>query len=307
MSAIESRELQRLRYRKGQTIRSLDFRDQRRIERQLRAWHNRALHNVYGVVKDILQGFSITPFADHVVVGTGLAYDSFGRELLLARERSVPFGDQREPMFLVLRRKEISGCASAMDNSGGCAGVGQSPFADTTELVWFPVRGFSFSNGVPIAKTKVDLAGVINDGFFVPRSARALSRPRIANGITIPRATTWLVSQTRTGLSIFQVQVKIDASSAGFTIVPEYFACLQGRLASLASNGAIQVFCLHFDHIEKASIDGFVFSFFVSVIKVVAGALNFETEVQKFLNQQSAYVSWVGIERNPGDPTLQQS
>src|SRR6516225_2672470 len=52
MTAIpppDARNLQRLRYWQGQMLRSRDFRDQLAIEGQLRCWHNRAMHNAFGV------------------------------------------------------------------------------------------------------------------------------------------------------------------------------------------------------------------------------------------------------------------
>jgi hypothetical protein len=296
-SVVESRELQRLLYRQGQTIRSQDFRDQRRIENQLRAWHNRALHNIYGVAKDVLQGLHVEGNSDHVVVSPGLAYDCFGSELLLLKEQKVLFGRQTEPMLLVLRRRqETFVCTAAADV---CSPFGASLAAANTELVWLPERGFSFRDGVPLALTIVGLTITLNSAFVVP-AARALSRPRIAHGTTIPGATSWKPSSlTLPGISsIVDVQVIIDTSSAGFTTPPEYFATLQGPLTTLDARGAIQSLCIHLDHIEKITIEGFVFRFFALVR--VRATFDPVSQIQKFLNQQKAYVSWVGLERVPG-------
>src|SRR5918912_56411 len=77
-------EIERLRYWQGQKLGSRDFRDQALIEAQLRWWHNRALHNAFGVSR----GLQVTrvPDADAFTalsVARGLAYDCYGRELLL--------------------------------------------------------------------------------------------------------------------------------------------------------------------------------------------------------------------------------
>jgi hypothetical protein len=56
MMIREPLELQRLRYWQGQMLRSRDLRDQVATEAQLRWWHNRALHNVFGVAS----GFEVT-------------------------------------------------------------------------------------------------------------------------------------------------------------------------------------------------------------------------------------------------------
>jgi hypothetical protein len=300
MSTLESRQLERLRYRHGQTLRSQDFRNQLRIERQVHAWHNRALHNVYGVVKQLLDGLRIEQLGDNVLVHSGLAYDCFGLELLLCNERSIPFGEQREPMFLVVRRKDGCGCEQVSISSGTCFGVNQSRLATNNEFVWLPVKGFSFADGVPIARTIVTGNVVSIDPSFVAPAVRPLARPRIGSGVTIPGATTWQVWDLKLfgGQTFFSVQVKIDTSSAGFTTVPEYFATLQGPLSQVNETGS-QVVCLHFDHLDLLRTDSFVFRFLIFVIKLTAG--NIETQVKRYLQQQKAYVSWLGIERNPGD------
>lgn len=81
-------EMQRLRYWQGQKLRSRDFRDQTSFEAQLRWWHNRALHNSFGVS----YGFEVTLSAARVQVSCGVAYDCYGRELILQvpKEISLP-------------------------------------------------------------------------------------------------------------------------------------------------------------------------------------------------------------------------
>lgn len=291
MSSMESRELERLRYRQGQTLRGVDFRDQRRIDGELMAWHNRALHNVYGVVKEMLGAFRVTLVPGGVLVSNGLAYDCFGRDLLLASETEVPYGDQKAPMFLVIRRRK----SPARNREGSCQPFGLRTSASNAELIWIPQTGFSFREGVPIARTAIlNNAPDVNFNFVAP-VARALSRPKITSRTTIPGATNWeLLPQRNPDVPLFEVRVKIDTSSAGFTSVPEYFATLQGTLTRV--NGANPVFSLHFDHVEEPGINGFVFSFFILVIKL---GFEIETQIRKFLNEQNAYISWLGIQRNP--------
>jgi hypothetical protein len=49
MPRPEPVEIERLRYWQGQKLRSRDFRDQMEMAAQLRWWHNRALHQAFGV------------------------------------------------------------------------------------------------------------------------------------------------------------------------------------------------------------------------------------------------------------------
>ncbi|HEU4510643.1 MAG TPA: hypothetical protein VFR78_20605 [Pyrinomonadaceae bacterium] len=93
-------ELQRLRYWQGQKLLSRDFRDQVSYESELRWWHNRALHNAYGVS----YGFQVTLDDTHVDINCGVAYDCYGRELILQvpKRMAVPEPDEKfERMTLV--------------------------------------------------------------------------------------------------------------------------------------------------------------------------------------------------------------
>ena len=63
-------------------LRSEDFSDLQRVESQRRWWHNRALHDAYGIAEGMV--CSQIPAAGvptGASVGVGIAYDAFGREL----------------------------------------------------------------------------------------------------------------------------------------------------------------------------------------------------------------------------------
>jgi len=59
MSIYANRELSRLRYGQGQTVRSSDFREKHRVEGEVRAWHNRGMHDAYGVAAGVLGGLKV--------------------------------------------------------------------------------------------------------------------------------------------------------------------------------------------------------------------------------------------------------
>ena len=283
-------------------VRSADFREEQRIEDELMAWHNRALHNVYGVAKEILGGLQVVPVPGGVLVSSGLAYDCYGRDLLQAGETMVPFGDQKTPMVLVIRRRGGRDRSCSRTSDGSCPPFWPQSSATNAELVWILRKGFSFREGVPIARTSISNNVPQLDLNFIAPPARALSRPRIKSGTTIPGATNWQIVPPRNpAVPIFEVQVRVDTSSAGFTTVPEYFATMQGTLTRLSGDNP--VFSLHFDHVEAPNIGGFVFSFFILVIRL---NLEIETQVRKFLNEQKAYISWLGIQRNPTLPRQYQ-
>src|SRR5262245_30656997 len=74
-SCKERGDLYRQKYWPGQSLRSRDLTAQAQCEEQLRWWHNRAVHHVYG----ILEGYEVSAGSsgDVVMVSAGLAYDSF--------------------------------------------------------------------------------------------------------------------------------------------------------------------------------------------------------------------------------------
>src|SRR5438105_5035925 len=87
-------DVERFRYWQGQKLRARDFRSQAQIEAELQAWHTRALHQVYGVIR----GLEVTPITDvnlivKLTVGCGVAYDSYGRHLLFQSKREVSLPD----------------------------------------------------------------------------------------------------------------------------------------------------------------------------------------------------------------------
>ena len=101
----DSIEPQRLRYWQGQMLKSRDFRDQATVVAQLRWWHNRALHNAYGV----REGLTVTPVEGRkfVRVMCGVAYDCYGRELILQTTREIPL-PATGPQTLLIRYRETA-------------------------------------------------------------------------------------------------------------------------------------------------------------------------------------------------------
>jgi hypothetical protein len=194
------RSIERLAYWQGQELRSGDFRDQTGSLEQLRWWHDRAAHQVFGVS----QGLAVTVKSDApgtAHVGWGLAYDCFGRELILASDQTVPIpsanGPRDTPRYLV-----------AVYVRGIVA------------LQFFPLVQAPASRGVPIALFQPG-SPYTKDGSFRAPAARALSRPRLGAGSTVPGNTSWQKLPDGSGL-----QVRIDTSGAGFTRTPFYLTSL---------------------------------------------------------------------------------
>jgi hypothetical protein len=314
MSLPDPIALERLRYEQGQQLRSRDRRDQVAIEAQLRWWHNRGVHNAFGVA----EGLDVEPIdgVGAVEVRPGLAYDCRGRELILQRPRKVPLPPAREEgaedFLLVARYRESSDYPRRGDRAGVCVPGGRyaSLLLESPRLEWIPKRAWTPEQGVPLAGVRLTGAGPeFVEGFVRPR-ARARARPLIATGSTLPGATAWQVweefpngQQGRAELLGFQVEV--DTSSAGFVETPCYFAWLRGSLW----NQPPQVFVVApFQHIANPSRNGFTFRLFLPAMSlarinvggsVLESNLSPETKFLPFAERKRLYVYWIGIQEAP--------
>ena len=237
-------DIQRLRHVPRELLRSRDFRDQAAFSRQLRWWHNRALHDAFGVVS----GLSVALAADtaSALVQPGIAYDRVGRELLVFAPRSVRLPGQQQPMTLV---------ALYCENRQGAE----------ADLVWRPpgpVGGDSCGpgEGVPLAQLAY-VGGAPTLTAVSPRS-RPLARPRIGNGSTRADSTPWqlwAVPLLRDEITVLGLQITVDTSAAGFTEVPCYFAWLQWPQVAESRLPYLVYLALGFQYVEEPAIDRFVF------------------------------------------------
>ncbi|MGH9768874.1 MAG: hypothetical protein ACREAB_15690 [Blastocatellia bacterium] len=293
---------ERFRYWQGQKLLSRDLRDQLATDAQMRWRHNRALHNAYGVS----YGLGARLEAGKIVVESGVAYDCFGRELILQRERKfelpLPAGQE---MLLMIRYKVTSEYVRSQDLLGVCLPCENAHSLEEPEFFWALEESVTFRDGVPIAR----LAEGNLDAGFRALVSRPLARPRIGGGATVPGDTAWelwsVIARRGTGANSARgevnigIQVTIDTSASGFTQTPCYFAWLQGSLWSRAN---IEFFPLALDHVANASIRRFTFRLWMPAVNAVIGlrrrALNsnFQTEFLNYAREQKLYVCWMGVQ-----------
>jgi hypothetical protein len=308
MSRPDQVEINRWRYWQGQELRSRDFRDQMMSEAQLRWWHNRALHNAFGV----RYGLAVTPviLEDPMVavrVDCGVAYDCFGRELILQSARELPLPPPGSPpvsQILLIRYKDKLGATSAR-MPGDCATAPEQP-----EFLWKPSACVEISDGVPLAQLSYDKTKRIFalDPHLTTPVTRPLARPRIGSGATVPEGTAWerwseRVSGANRDFSDVTAgyQVTIDTSAAGFNETPCYFAWLEGTLWQ-AERSNLAFFPVPLTHIDQASPRQFRFRIWLPSIATLLGARlrrandQFEEEFINFARRQRLFVCWLGIE-----------
>jgi hypothetical protein len=221
-------EPERLRHHQGERLLARDLHDQSAFDDQLRWWHNRALHDAYGVV----EGLTVRPVdgaADPaVVVDPGLAIDAFGRELILGEPRQL---------------------ATPATADRSCIVIAAGAAMGDVSIHYVPVQDLTARSGVPLAfPPKLQRP--------VPR-ARPVARPRIGRGATIAGQTPWQPWTEGVGKNVVYlgIEAAIDTSAAGFTSVPCYFVQIAGAMATPSSRLPL----LPFGHVTAATNDGFVY------------------------------------------------
>ena len=307
MSRCDATELERLRYWQGQMLRSRDFRDQLAIEAQLRAWHNRALHNTFGVSLGLaVSRVPVTTKNDPITAvraSCGLAYDCFGRELILQEAREIPVSPApqgEQSLTLLIRYKETSRFPKRAEVEGGCLPGPCSPFGEEPDFIWKPSGRVEVADGVPLARVKYDDAKTpsLDEECPVPIS-RPLARPHVASGATIPGNTRWDLWSVMVPEQVINigVQTTIDTLAAGFTETPCYFAWLQGPLWGRSADDFVAA---PFAHIDLAAATGFTFRLWLPAVPILGPVITANQDVPAqfpaFAQKHQLFVCWLGIQ-----------
>lgn len=144
MATVEQRGILRLRYRRRQLLAGDDLRREVADPTELQWWHNRALHDGFGVVQGLAVRLLETGSATVAGVAPGLAYDAYGRPLVLERPIAIGLPARRSGGVLLLRARQVEGRSTT-----GHGGAGAPPAA--VELCWAGPGHVAARDGVPIA------------------------------------------------------------------------------------------------------------------------------------------------------------
>jgi hypothetical protein len=319
MIPIEQRELERIRYWQGQMLRAGDFRRQVATDAQLRWWHNRAVHNAFGVAMGLCAvlgsgpGSSATASVD---IDPGVAYDCFGRPLILLSPHSISLppvsSGMKLAMTLVIRYRETVDFPAPNETSGVCLSCcGHSEAQETPDFAWVPAPSITLRDGVPLAQVMFDQGVPRFDPGFIPVGLRPLARPYLANGSTIPGSTPWTVGVSQ---GVLAIETIVDTAAAGFTRTPCYFAWLEGAATLFAQTNSRAVESVpgadvsrldttritptppvtYFTHLEALAPTSFKFSVLVDLAQF-DGILRREQVVKPRL-RIPLYVCWLGCQ-----------
>jgi hypothetical protein len=272
MASFEKRQLQRVRYWQEQMLRSDDLNAQNADTAQHRWWHNRALHNAYGVYQGlVVAGVEVGGTLIAAAVSAGVAYDCCGRELILEAQQTVPLPvvASGEAVVFSLLISYATSCGARLQGSDGlCLSDAAVPAGKgTVSLSWIRSDRMNPRAGVSLTQLEFTRGGGRSlSPKFLPPSARALARPDIANGATLPSNTKWapwvievgehFELRTITSQLTVGVQARVDTSDAGFTQTPSYSAWLAGALLD-SSTGQLPPHL--FTSIDEESATGFTF------------------------------------------------
>ena len=306
-------ELERIRYREGQLLAARDLQDDKDFQALLRWMHTRFLHNTWGLALGLdAELVELGDSSKVVRVSPGLAYDGYGREILLTQsiEVDVPMAGGDEDFYLVIRYKVDDEFPRKPDVVAVCLPEETDPKQERPifhplkeQPVFFWKRRDSVRLGeeVPLACWCFDEPSgqmVFDPG--VRRNARPLIRPHIGWGATKPGQTSW--EEWKLNNVVIGFQVIVDTSEAGFTQTPCYFAFLQG---DLWSQDVISSFILGpFESIVGESADRFTFRIMLPTGMTIEGKDvnddlvndDFKNHFLAIAKEQAWHVFWIGVE-----------
>jgi hypothetical protein len=224
---------ERITYRDGQLLSSIDLRDDLANANRYRWLHMRYLHRTWGIA----QGFEVKIHTSGTAlqITPGVAIDSAGRELLLAKGVAIP-ALQASPLpvhVLTMRYRSNTEFSKGSDLRAVCLSGGLGKNFEQPVFAWQHPDKVRFGRQVPLAVIRSAAGQIIAVDDRVRRYTQSLVRPHSGVGITEPGRTgwrTWVDAVTETTLGL---EVEVDTSAAGFTAVPQYFPTLYADIRAV--------------------------------------------------------------------------
>jgi hypothetical protein len=293
----------RLRNDAGQRLRGRDLQDEHELQSWRRAVHVAALHDTWGIAI----GFAGSLGAGEAIIGPGLAYDCFGREIVLSRDQHVPgpvapSADEEEPaeqVTLVIRYNTGLDARAATADTFPCTDRGDRLGRDAPLFVWRRQGEVRLGLETPLLAARPTSDGLTDLDLSVRRYARAQTRPHIAAGTTAA-TQSWEPWEVMDGGSVFGigVQTRVETSDAGFVGEPFYLAMLRAaptKFARLAQFGV-------FTSVVDTGPDGFT-------LRVAKGRRPNTDDVgfaSSKINTAPLRIDWMGVELVSGCVPLAQ-
>jgi hypothetical protein len=248
----------RVRHVQGERLQARDIQDEYDNLSWLRSLHVVALHDTWGIAL----GFEVESGGDgRVLVGPGVAYDAFGREIVLSASIAVPGPRAVAPLDPATRYELVV----AHDAHLGHHQHGAAPDAFVRErpaVRWRRAGETVLGREVALCAAILPAGGGAADqqlDLSVRRYAQALNRPHIASGQTLPgqRWTYWRGLDRRT---VVGLETWVDTTEAGFVGRPTYIASLQGGAAASPISNAAEALAVPLitTHVARTDASGFL-------------------------------------------------
>jgi hypothetical protein len=302
-------ELERIRYRDGQLLTSRDLQDDRDFEALLRWMHTRFLHNTWGIAF----GFDVQLMDPSTLqISSGLAYDCYGRELLVTRAYTIdrPMMGPDEQLDLVIRYKADAEFPNKLDVVAVCqVGVpdprqGQ-PIVHAIEeqplFFWKRPTEVRIGEEIPLTRMRSDAVGNVTLTHGVRRNARPSIRPHVGYGLAVRDITSlvpWTVILGGVAEPIGS-QMDIDTSEAGFTQTPCYIVTTKLLIQLPQTQVSLPV--QGFGSIAASRAQMFTYRILVPGIATMADSITSLLAVRPLMSAGISIpiklsVSWIGIE-----------
>ena len=273
--------LERLRNVDGEMLRGRDFRDRIAYDLELHWWHQRAVHQAFGVAS----GLAVAdPQGGKLTVAPGVAYDASGRDLVLLDQATVDLPTSGPPVALVLRP------------------CGKAPRA---KLVWKAPARVDPCDGVALALFDLSSSGSVQR---LAAAARSLASPRIGTGETSPVATPWELWQPVAD-GPAGIQTRVGTRAAGFTDLPRYFAWLQWPQLGVNPVDQTAYYALGLQYVQDEAVDSFTFRVLAELPPGVFPGLSATPPAGDplgFARAQQLYVCWAGVQCDAREQAIEE-
>ncbi len=295
---------ERLRHETGELLHRRDFSDQAAQDDQLRWWHTRAVHGVWGIAEG-LNVSGIEP-GGTARISVGVAIDCFGRELILDRAQSPPVPETADEYLLVISYDRPP--FSCTPPSGTC--IDSFVAESGVRLSWLLRRSFSPTDGVTLA--------ILNEDDSCPPQfarphVRPQARPTIEHGVVTISSQDFVpwIEQLDSEPELLGWEFVVDTTAAGFTRTPFYFAELVVPVQDAPPD---VIYAVGRHHLAEARRDRFSIRYFSTMRNQIGGNQGFYSSLSMLAARRFATIyiggigegdleidvpiriSWIGIE-----------
>jgi hypothetical protein len=234
-------ELERIRYRNGQTLASRDLRDGQDFEALLRWMHNRFLHRTWGIAK----GLQVKSLDNETIqVSPGTAYDGYGREIILTRPVNIrlPVWNMNEVNDLVIRYKESNEFPGRQalesvfltEHSDQSGNTIFPPMLEQPVFLWRGSGMAQLGKEIPVARVRRNQVMTLPSvEYSIRRNTYTPARPHIGYGSVSFDLQSMILWTERTDNveRAIGFQIEIDTTPVGFVQTPCYMFMARIRVS----------------------------------------------------------------------------